>query len=179
MKTLKIVLAAAAGLIGLVLIVAAIAPKEFGAVREVTIDRPAPAVFNYVKYLKHQDVYSVWARKDPQMVKEYRGTDGTVGFVSAWDSKMEEVGKGEQEIKAIIDGARIDYELRFTVPVESRSDAFMIIEPLSQTQSKVKWGFKGRMPYPMNLMLLTMDMEGSIGGDLAAGLANLKTTLEK
>ena len=50
---------------------------------------------------------------DPDMKKTYRGTDGTVGFVSAWDSEKDDVGKGEQEIIKITDGERIDYELRF------------------------------------------------------------------
>ncbi len=47
------------------------------------------------------------------MKTEYRGTDGTVGFVSAWDSPVRDAGKGEQEITKIDDGKRIDYELRF------------------------------------------------------------------
>jgi hypothetical protein len=34
------------------------------------------------------------------------------------------------------------------------------------------------MKYPMNLMLLFMDMEGMLGGDLEQGLTNLKGVLE-
>jgi len=37
---------------------------------------------------------------------------------------------------------------------------------------------KGHMNYPMNLMLLFMDMEQMIGKDFDQGLANLKTVLE-
>jgi hypothetical protein len=32
---------------------------------------------------------------DPNAKMEYKGTDGTVGFISAWDSKIKYVGKGE------------------------------------------------------------------------------------
>jgi hypothetical protein len=35
---------------------------------------------------------------DPDMKKTYRGTDGTVGFVSEWESNKKDVGTGEQEI---------------------------------------------------------------------------------
>jgi hypothetical protein len=35
------------------------------------------------------------------------------------------------------------------------------------------------MPYPMNLMLLFMDMDGMLGKDLQQGLDNLKGVLEK
>jgi hypothetical protein len=43
----------------------------------------------------------------------------------------------------------------------------------------VLWGFKGKMPYPMNLMLLCMNMDKMLGKDLGTGLQNLKSTLEK
>jgi hypothetical protein len=179
MKILKIIGGIVAGLLLLVLIVAAIAPKTYGVVREVTIAKPPAEVFNYVKYLKNQDNFSVWAQKDPAMVKEYRGTDGTIGFVSAWDSKMEDVGKGEQEITNITDGKRIDYALHFIRPFDSKSDAYMTFEPAGANGTKVQWGFSGKMPYPMNLMMLFMDMDASVGKDLAAGLTNLKAQVEK
>ncbi len=41
---------------------------------------------------------------DPLMKKQFKGTDGTVGFLYAWDSQNNEVGKGEQEIERIKDG---------------------------------------------------------------------------
>lgn len=35
------------------------------------------------------------------MKREFRGEDGTVGFVAAWDSENPDAGKGEQEIIGI------------------------------------------------------------------------------
>ena len=116
---------------------------------------------------------------DPAMKKEFRGTDATVGFVSSWESTNKDVGKGEQEIKGIKDGERIDYEIRFIEPFASTSSAFMSTEAVSENQTKVKWNFHGVMPYPMNLMQLVMDMDKAIGGDLLTGLTNLKKLLEK
>ena len=63
------------------------------------------------RLVKDHDAWSPWMRKDPSIVKQYRGTDGTVGFVQSW-SGNKEVGVGEQEIKNISEGSRIDYELR-------------------------------------------------------------------
>ena len=116
---------------------------------------------------------------DPNMEKSFRGTDGTVGFVSAWKSEEEDVGSGEQEILRIDEGKRIDFELRFFEPFESSDLAYMATERISDNQTKVKWGFDGKMAYPMNLMLLFMDFEGMIGDDLQSGLQNLKSNLEK
>ena len=46
-------------------------------------------------------------------------------------------------------------------------------------QTKVHWEFTGKMKYPTNLMLLFMNMEKMVGGDLDKGLQNLKSVLEK
>lgn len=178
MKILKNILLALVGIIALVLIVALFVKKEYAVEREVTIEKPKAEVFEYIKYLKNQDNFSKWATMDPAMKKEFRGTDGTVGFVSAWDSEDSDVGKGEQEIMKIAEGERIDYELRFLEPFEATDNAFMTTESVNDSVTNVSWGFNGKMNYPMNLMLLFMDMEKMLGGDLETGLTNLKGVLE-
>ena len=167
------------GLIALLLIVALFVKKEYAVVREVTINKPRQVVFDYVKYLKNQDNYSVWAKLDPNMKKDYSGTDGTLGFVSAWESNVKDVGSGEQEITKITDGERLDMELRFLKPFKSTDFAYIITENVSDNQTKVMWGFTGKMPYPMNIMLLCMNMDKMLGNELQTGLNNLKSTLEK
>jgi len=179
MKFIKLILIGIAGFVVLLLIVALFTKKDYGVVREVTINKPKSEVFEYIKLLKNQDNFSVWANKDPEMKKDFHGTDGTVGFTSAWDSKISDVGKGEQEILKIIDGERIDYEIRFIEPFASTSLANLTVESVSESQTKVKWGFTGKMKYPANLFLLTMDMEGMIGKDFQDGLNKLKMVLEK
>ncbi|MBN2348633.1 MAG: SRPBCC family protein [Bacteroidales bacterium] len=179
MKILKIVLIGLGILIAIPLIIALFVKKDYHVEREITINKPLQEVFNYVKYLKNQDLYSRWATMDPDMKKTYSGTDGTVGFVSAWESNNREVGKGEQEIVKITEGERIDFELRFMEPFQSTEPAFMTTERIAENQTLVTWGFSGHMKYPMNLMLLFMDFEKLIGNDLETGLNNLKILLEK
>ncbi|SHE81967.1 SRPBCC family protein [Pedobacter caeni] len=179
MKILKVILGGIVLIVVLLLIVALFVKKDYAVEREITINKPKSQVFEYIKLLKNQDLYSVWLKRDPAAKKEYKGTDGTVGFVAAWESKDKNVGKGEQEIIKITGEERIDMKLRFKEPFESNDDAYMITESVSETQTKVKWGFKGRMKYPMNLMLLCWDMEGMLGKDLQKGLDDLKVILEK
>ncbi|MGS0680242.1 SRPBCC family protein [Shewanella sp. 125m-7] len=159
-------------------IVALFVKNNYSVTSQITIEKPIAEVFDYVKYLKNQDNFSVWAQMDPDMLKTYRGTDGMVGFVSTWASEQEEVGVGEQEIMRIDDGKRIDYELRFYQPFESTDLAYMQTEALSANETLVTWGFDGHLDYPMNLMFLFMDVEGMIAKDLNQGLAQLKSTLE-
>jgi len=179
MSIIKFVLIGLVSLVALLLIVAMFTKKDYGVIREVVINKPKSVVFDYVKLLQNQDNFSVWANKDPEMKKDFHGTDGTVGYVSTWDSKMKDVGTGEQEIKKIVDGERIDYELRFIKPFASTSFAYITFEGISEAQTKVAWGFTGKMNYPMNLLLLTMNMEGMIGKDFQEGLNKLKAILEK
>lgn len=166
-------------LVALVLIVALFVNGEYSVRKSVEINQPKAEVFEYIKFLKNQDEFSVWAQMDPNMKKSYSGIDGEVGFISKWDSKKEEVGKGEQEIMKIVEGSRIDFELRFKVPFEATDKAFMETKSLSESKTKVTWGFDGKMSYPFNLMMLFMDMEGMLGPDLQKGLDNLKTNLEE
>jgi hypothetical protein len=72
-------------LVALFLIAALFIKKEYNILREIAINKPKTEVFSYVKHLKNQDNYSKWVRMDPNMKKDFRGTDGTIGFVYAWD----------------------------------------------------------------------------------------------
>ena len=179
MKILFKIILGVVVLVVILLIVALFVKKDYSVEREITINKPKNQVFDYIKYLKNQDNYSVWAKMDPKMKKEYRGTDGTPGFVSAWESDDNNVGKGEQQIEKISEGDRIDLDLHFIKPFEGRADARMITESVADNQTKVKWGFDSRMKYPMNIMLLFMNMEKMIGNDLQTGLDTLKVVLEK
>lgn len=179
MKALKIIGLSILGIVVLVLIVAFFIDGKYAVVREVTINKPKQEVFDYVKYLKNQDNFSVWAKIDPAMKKEFVGEDATVGFVSAWDSENPDAGKGEQKITKIDEGSRIDYELHFIEPFESTDYAYLTTEAVNDSVTSVKWGFNGEMKFPMKLMLLFMDMDEMLAPDLQNGLNNLKTILEQ
>lgn len=179
MRILKGVLLAILGIVILALVVALFVKKEYAVERQITINKPEPVVFEFIKHIKNQDQYSVWSNLDPAMKKTYSGTDGTVGFISAWESSKKNVGKGEQEITNIVEDDRVDMKLRFKEPFEAEDDAYMATEAAGADQTNVKWGFKGKMAYPMNLMLLFMDMEGMLGKDLQGGLDKLKVVLEQ
>lgn len=178
MKILKKILLWFVAIMAIILIVAAIAPSEYYVERTIKINKPSSEVFDYIVQLKNQDNYSVWATMDPNMKKIFSGTDATVGFISAWDSEVKDVGKGEQEIMKITPGERVDFEIRFYEPFESTDKAFMITESLSSEETKVTWGFEGAFPYPSNLLLFFMSMEDQLGPSLGDGLENLKTILE-
>jgi hypothetical protein len=163
---------------GLVLLVSAFSAKEYGVEREIIINKPCTEVFNFVKILRNQDQYSAWKFRDKSMKSSFKGTDGTIGFISSWESEDGKSSKGEQEIIGMEENHKINFELRFEKPVKSTSNTYMITEIVSPAATKVKWGFKGKMSFPINIMLLFMDMEGPIKNDFDEGLKNLKSLLE-
>jgi len=90
-----------------------------------------------------------------------------------------EVGEGEQEIMKIIDGERIESELRFFKPWKSTSDCYTSVNDTGSGKTKVTWGFSGKNKFPMSIMMLFMSMDKMVGKDFEEGLATLKTVLEK
>lgn len=167
------------GIILLLLIIALFIKKEYTIERVVNINKPKAVVYDYLRLLRNHSNFIKWALIDPNMKKDYTGTDGVVGFVSAWDSENKQVGKGEQEIIKIREGEKIDYELRFIRPFEGISYASIATVAAGEEQTKVIWVFNGKMKYPMNLMLLFMNLEKMLAGDMDEGLVKLKSILER
>lgn len=165
-----------AGLVLLVLLLYLLAPATYDVSRTVELQVAPGETFEYLKYLKNQDEWSPWGRKDPAMKKGFRGTDGTVGAVSTWEGNKQ-VGAGEQEITRIDPDRRIETKLRFLKPWKSTSDAYLEVEPVPGG-SLVRWGFRGSNGFPMRLMLLFMSMDKMVGKDFEEGLSNLKARLE-
>ena len=177
MKIVKKILLGIVILIAILLVIALFVSKEYSVEREVTINKPKQEVFDYVKILKNQDQYNIWVMKDPKVRRDYKGTDGTIGFITTWDSDNNEVGKGEQEIKNVNEGNKIESEVRFEKPMKNTANVYMTTDAVADNQTKVKWGMAGKNSYPINLMnLFIPDM---LGKDMQNSLNNLKGVLEK
>jgi hypothetical protein len=85
MNTLITILFIVAGLIALLLIIAVFIKRDHYVRREIIIDAPRQKVFDYLKLLKNQEKFNKWAMADPDRDREFKGTDGTVGFIIAWN----------------------------------------------------------------------------------------------
>jgi hypothetical protein len=180
MSILLQILLGVAGIIVLLLIAGLFLKKSFTIETEKTIDRPVQQVFGYIKHIKNQDEYNPWSLMDPAMKKEYSGTDGTVGFISAWESnKPKGPGKGEQEIISIEENKRLGVELRFIKPFASVSPAWFTTDSIDGNKTLVKWGIFCEMKFPMNIMGLFIPFEKGMRKELDKGLAQMKTNLEQ
>ncbi len=175
MYTLLIIIAA---LILIVFVLAFIAPKTYHVYRATELDHATTQVWEHIRFLRKQQEWSPWAKKDPDMEQKIFGTDGEIGAISYWNGNKE-VGEGEQEITKIIDGKRMEQDLRFLKPFKSRSDCYIELEEIDADKSRVIWGFKGKNNFPMTIMMLFMSMDKMVGKDFEQGLENLKHNLGK
>jgi hypothetical protein len=178
MAILQTILLILAILVGLVLIIALFVTKDYTVIRSIVINRPLADVFAYIRVLKNHKNFSTWEQIDPNMQSVYTGTDGEVGSMHAWKGAGN-TGEGEQEIKKITEGLRIDNELRFFKPMAGVSPVYYTTEAVSNNQTKVSWVMSGHNNYPKNIILLIFNMEKMIGTQHAKSLENLKDILEK
>src|SRR5205085_997277 len=112
MTILLIIVVAIASLLTLLLIVALFMKKDHYVKREIVINAPSRKVFDFLRFLENQEQFNKWAKTDPDRIKEYKGTDGTVGVIYSWRGNKK-AGEGAKEILNIVDGKRIETEIRF------------------------------------------------------------------
>jgi hypothetical protein len=163
-------------IIVLLLVIAFFMKKEHYVKREINIHAPQQKVFDYIRLLKNQDHFNKHAMAAPDRKREFKGTDGTPGYIYSW-SGNKEAGEGEKEIKAIIEGKRIEMEIRFVKPMAATASIIMDTESLSATETKVGWSNAGVLKYPVNILIPIM--EKSVAKDMDSSLITLKNILEK
>ncbi len=175
MNIIIIILLVLAGIIALVLIIALFMKREHYVNREIVINAPRQKVFDYIKLLKNQDEFNKNAMAAPDRKREFKGTDGTVGYIYSW-SGNKDAGVGEKEIKNIIDGQRIETEIRFVKPMRTSALVVMETQSLTDNQTKVSWSNAGKLIYPLNLLVPML--EKHVTKDMDKSLSNLKDILD-
>ncbi|MEM1326387.1 MAG: SRPBCC family protein [Bacteroidota bacterium] len=171
LKTFGIILGS---IIGLVLVVGLVAPKEMSVARSVQIDAPPSTVYSYVSTFEQSSRWQPWDKRDPNMKQGIDGMDGEVGSSNWWEGN-EEVGKGKQTLMSVTPNERVEVEMHFIEPFESKAAAFTQLEEVDGG-TKVTWGFDSPMAFPMNVMGLFMT--GALEDDYDEGLASLKQLVE-
>jgi len=171
-----LILIAAGSLVVVACLSAAMLPARYIVARDIIVNRPRAQVFGYLRLLRNQDNFNKWIMSATDMKREFRGTDGTVGFVYAWEGKR--AGKGEQEIVRIEEGDTVETELRFVKPFRDVAQVQLITEFISPEETRVVWTFSGKRNFGMKLMHRILNMRKMMSRDLDTGLITLKKELE-
>jgi len=165
-----------AGTIALLFLIGIFTKKHHYVMQEIMVNTPLQKVFDYLKLLKNQDDWNKNEKGDPNKKQEYKGTDGTVGFIISFSGNSN-VGVGQKEIMNIIEGKRIETEMRFEKPMAFTATLIIDTEAVSEHQTKITVIHSGIMNYPKNIMIGMF--EKMFAKQMEISLSNLKNVFEK
>ena len=153
-------------------------PDRFIVEHSVIVNQTRFVVFNKIRLLKSHKEWNPLLKKDLSIVYDYKGTDGTEGFITHW-SGNNQVGEGEQQIMKIIEGERIDYEIRLKSPRKTTLYSSLATTEEGDLKTKVTWTMEGHLSFPYNVIFKIFKKQEKLKFDFEEGTNVLKAILEK
>jgi hypothetical protein len=176
MKIIKVVLIVAAVALAGVLAFAATKPDIFRVQRSAAMKAPPEKIAAVLSDFRRWDSWSPWEKMDPAMKRTYGGAEKGKGATYAWEGNGQ-VGQGRMEITDIAP-QRVALDLDFVKPFEAHNKVVFTLESKGDA-TEVSWSMVGPVPYLAKIVHVFVDMDRMVGGQFEAGLANLRTVVEK
>ena len=148
---------------------------QFSVARSATIAAPPEAVYGLIADPRRWKEWSVWNRRDPQMAMTYSGAASGAGAVWSWKSASE--GDGRMSFTAAEPGRRVSYELFFPDFGTTSTGALTLVPENGGT--RITWTLAGNLGGNPMMRWFALAMDGMVGNDFDAGLANLKALAER
>lgn len=174
MKILKIVGLVILALLGVIVLLGIIAPKELSVSRSIVINAPPAAVFNAVNELPNWDNWSPWSEVDPSIKNVYSEKTSGLGATSTWTS--DKSGNGKMTITEIENQEKITFEMEFDGNGGNFSNWFF--KPV-EGGTETTWDFQTKFPFPINGIMMLQGFEGIMIENYDRGLAKLKAQVEE
>lgn len=163
------------GLIGLVLLVAALMPKNYNVEKSSIIKKNSAEVMNRVGNLNSYSQWNPWQQMDPTAKATITGTPNTPGHKYAWVGKK--TGIGSLTLNSI-DNKHIHFDLEFLKPWKAKAKDNWLFEQWGDgNETKVTWQNSGDLPWPMARLMSPM-INKNLNHQFVVGLNNLKKMCE-
>jgi len=159
-----------------VLVYAATKPDTFRVQRSASINAPPQTIFPLINDLRSFNTWNPFVQKDPNVKGSYSSPSSGAGATYAFNGNKH-VGEGSVEIAESSPPSKITMKLDMIRPFEAHNIVEFTLEP-NGNSTKVTWAMHGPSPYVAKLMSVFFSMDGMIGKDFEAGLANLKSVAE-
>ena len=159
-----------------ILAFAATKPDTFIVQRATTIKASPKKIFPLVNDFRNFAAWSPYEKIDPSMKRIHSGAANGKGAIYEWDSDGK-AGAGRLEITEAAPPSKVAMTLDFFKPFETHNIVEFILVPQGDS-TNVTWAMRGPTPYIAKVMHVLFDMDGMVGKDFEAGLANLKTMTE-
>jgi hypothetical protein len=163
------------GLVALLAVSAYLLPRNVVIERSTTIDALAEEIFPLVNSLKRGQEWSPWLDRDPETQIVFDGPDAGVGASMEWTSDHPEVGSGRQEITSSTPDQRVETALDFGG--QGTATAWFDLVP-EGSGTALTWGLDADMGNNPIGRWMGLMMDGWVGTDYEAGLANIKALAE-
>ncbi|MCR9296949.1 MAG: GyrI-like domain-containing protein [bacterium] len=150
---------------------------KFHVERSIVINARPEDVYQRVADYGTWTTWSPWLCSEPEAQVTVSDDANSVGSLYSWEGEV--VGAGEIEHKSLVEGSRIEDEIRFLKPMKSVSNVGFAFEPASTEQgdaTRVTWNMDGSLPW--FLFWMTSQLESFIGMDYDRGLKMLKEWTE-
>ena len=174
LKTIALIIVLA---IAALLVFAATRPDTFSVQRSATIQAPPEKIFALINDFPSWQTWSPWEKLDPALKRTLSGAPTGKGSVYEWSGNAK-VGAGRMEIIDAAAPNKVEIKLDFIKPFEGHNQTIFSLQPRGET-TEVTWAMSGPAPFISKLMGVFFNMDTMIGKDFEAGLANLKSAVEK
>ena len=173
---LKVILMALAAIVVVLVIVVALRPSEYRVERTTIIAASPAAVFAHVNDLHKMQVWSPWAKLDPEARNTFDGPPAGIGAAFTWAGNKS-VGEGRMTITDSRPGELVGMKLDFMKPFASTATTEFTFRP-EGGHTAVTWSLAGRHSFIPKAVGLFMSVDKMIGDQFEKGLVNLKAVTE-
>ena len=167
----------AAAFIFVFFLVIARQPAEFRITRSATLPVPPDAVFPHVNDLHLWQVWSPWAKMDPNAKNTFTGAPEGNGASMAWAGNKK-VGEGRMTITDSRPNEAVRLKLEFLKPFVATHVAEFTFKPQGG-ETLVTWSMSGTNNFMAKLFTTLMNCDKMIGGQFEQGLASLREVTGK
>ena len=147
----------------------------YEVVRSATVEADPAQIHHLINDFHEWPTWSPWEDIDPAMQRTYTGPDSGVGAHYAWQGNRK-AGAGSMEITGSTP-ERIDFDLAFLKPFESRSTFAFELRPVGSS-TEVTWRMKGETKGVWAVASKVVSMDRFVGKDFEKGLTRLKAVAE-
>jgi len=151
-------------------------PATYRVVRSTRMEAPPAIVYDLISDFHNWNVWSPWARLDPNMKQSFEGARSGAGAVYRW-SGNNDAGEGRTQITEAIPNERLKLDLAFLKPFPSTSTLVFTVHP-EGSGTAVLWEMEGNNNFASKAMGLFYGMDKMIGPDFERGLAQMKAQAE-
>lgn len=165
MKILKTGGLVVLAIIGLLLILGLLAPRQVDTMQSMVMEVPQSAAFSAVNNLKAWEEWEPWSSQDETTVMTFSDPSSGKGASYAWTS--ENSGEGTITITDTWPSDSLHTYVDLG-PMGSADSRFLFLP--HERGTEVQWHFHTAFPYPFNAMLLFSDFKGEIDKNYKLGL---------